>query len=223
MTLFRIIGTPALAVAMTVCSPLVSAQSAGLQQKLESQYVITKTTADGSDIVTAGAVLVLQKDNLLMDTTTSAARILNTYRGGKLSHGVGDILTNKWLHKIPGISSVPLVDSRTFVAGEKIWVTKIEIHDDGVLFYLFSDPISDTRYYATLKFPFARGSTADTNTMLRKVAEVLKVADSAGDSKQLATVESAAGEQQAVVSTPKKAMPSIAPPPPPVDAPPPEP
>jgi hypothetical protein len=43
------------------------ADNAALQQKLESQYALTKTTADRNDIVAAGSVLVLQKDNLLMN------------------------------------------------------------------------------------------------------------------------------------------------------------
>ena len=79
---------------------LVSAQTVVLEQKLEAQYTPTKTTADRSDIVTAGAVLVLQKDNLLMDTVTSAAPISNTYKNGKISHGMGDFVTCAWCRKL---------------------------------------------------------------------------------------------------------------------------
>src|SRR5271156_1762080 len=120
----RIIVTSGLAFAMAVCSSLVSAQTVVLEQKLEAQYTPTKTTADRSDIVTAGAVLVLQKDNLLMDTATSAAPIQNTYKNGKISHGMGDFVTCAWCRKINPVSA-PNVDSRTFVSGEKFWVTKI--------------------------------------------------------------------------------------------------
>ena len=38
----------------------------GIQKKLESEYQLTKTTDDKSDIVTAGSVLVLHKDKVLM-------------------------------------------------------------------------------------------------------------------------------------------------------------
>lgn len=228
MISFRLIASSALAFAMAVCTPFLSAQ---LQQKLEAQYPLTKTTADRSDIVTAGAVLVLQKDDLLMDTTTSATPIANTYKNGKLSHGMGDFVTNKWLKKFPGGSSSPNVDSRTFVTGEKFWVTKIEMHDDGVVFYLFSDPISDVRYYSTLKFPFTKGSAPDTDKMVSMVAEVLKVDDAGGDSKQQAAApaaqSAAAGANQQAAAPaaapPPATMAPIAAPPPPADAPPPQP
>ena len=128
--------------------------------------------------------------------------------------------------------TAPNVDSRTFVSGEKFWVTKIEMHDDGVVFWLFSDPISDVRYYATLKFPFAKGGTPDTDKMLSQVAEVLKVDDSGGDSKDQAAAPASGGKAApaapapvapAAAPPPASAMAPIAPPPPPTDAPPPQP
>jgi hypothetical protein len=226
MISFRILATSGLAIGLAVGSSLASAQTSALQQKLESQYTLTKSTADRSDIVTAGSVLVLQKDNLLMDTTTSTVPMLNTYKNGKITHGVGDFLSCKWCKKIPG-NSTPNVDTRTFVSGEKFWVTKIEIHDDGVFFELFSDPISDVRYYASLKFPVQKGSTPDPDQIQKAVAEVLKVqpADDAADSKDAAPAAKGApaGGQQAAASAPAAAMAPIAAPPPPVDTPPPAP
>jgi len=227
----RIIVTSGLAFAMAVCSSLVSAQTAVLEQKLEAQYTPTKTTADRSDIVTAGAVLVLQKDGLLMDTVTSTAPISNTYKNGKISHGLGDFVTCAWCRKI-NPATPPNVDSRTFVSGEKFWVTKIEMHDDGVIFWLFSDPISDVRYYATLKFPYPKGGSSDSDKMLSQVAEVLKVDDSGGDSKDQAAAPASGGKAAppapapaaaAAAPPPTSAMAPIAPPPPPTDAPPPQP
>ena len=223
---FRRFVPSGLAFAMAVCSPLVNAQ---LQQKLEAQYTLTKTTADRSDIVTAGAVLVLQKDDLLMDTATSATPIANTYKNGKLTHSMGDFVTNKWLRKVPGASPAPNVDSRTFVTGEKFWVTKIYMHDDGLFFELFSDPISDVRYYSLLKFPFPKGSTPSADQMLSAVGEVLKVQpadDSGGDTKAAASAAPASkgaaapAPSSSAAAAPPAAMAPIAPPPPPVDAPP---
>src|ERR1700735_4480370 len=66
-------------------SPRSAAQ--GLQQQLEAKYQLTKPTDDKSDIVTAGAVLVLQKDKLLMYPTTTQVPPVNTYSGGRLSEG----------------------------------------------------------------------------------------------------------------------------------------
>ena len=58
-----------------------------VQSQLEAKYQLTKPTDDKSDIVTAGAVLVLQKDKLLMYPTSTQIPPVNTYSGGRLSEG----------------------------------------------------------------------------------------------------------------------------------------
>ena len=61
---FLVAGT-----ALLVASPLALGQGPEtketLEKKLQSQYVLTKLTADRTGVVTAGAVLTLQKDGLL--------------------------------------------------------------------------------------------------------------------------------------------------------------
>jgi hypothetical protein len=211
------------AAAVAGTSPLLlKAQVADLQQKLESEYTLTKATADRSDIVTAGAVLVLEKDNLLMYTATTTSPPTNTYKDGKISQGIFGIAACRWCRKIPGTASAPNVDTRTFVAGEKFWVTKIDMHDDGVVFEFFSDPISDVRYYGLLKFPFPKDKTPTTDAMVNTISEVIKVQpadNAAGDAGQQAPAP--APSQQP--PPPQQAMAPIAPPPPPTDAPPPAP
>jgi hypothetical protein len=66
-------------------SPGASDQPKMIQDKLLSQINPTKTTADRSDIVTAGDVLVLQKDGLMMCSTASAYAYSNTYNNGVLT------------------------------------------------------------------------------------------------------------------------------------------
>jgi hypothetical protein len=230
MNSLRRLVTSAIAVAVVISLPLGYAQVPGLQEKLETQYTITKATADRSDIVTAGAVLVLQKDGLLMYTTTTTVPPTNTYKDGKISQGFFGFTACKWCKKIPGNSS-PNVDNRTFVTGEKFWVTKIYMHDDGLFFELFSDPISDVRYYSLLKFPFPKGSTPSADQMVSAVAEVFKVQpadDSGGDTKAAApaaksgaaAASSSPASSSSASAAPPAAMAPIAPPPPPVDAPP---
>jgi hypothetical protein len=211
------------------CLPL-NAQTPGtpasIEQSLESQYTLTKAAADRSDIVTPGAVLVLKKDGLLMSATTSGSAAQNVYKDGKISQGI-------WkMAKMPGFGSLmshsgtgATVTTRTFVAGEKFWVTKITVHDDGVVLELFSDPFSDVRYYSTLKFPFAKGAYPSTDQVQSTVAEVVSVQpdDAAGSGDS--------GKKQpqatAVTAAPPAAAPApmapIAPPPPPADTPPPAP
>ena len=216
----RRIALSLLAAAFVVSSPLLlKAQLAGLQQKLEAEYTLTKATADRSDIVTAGAVLVLQKDNLLMYTATTTSPPTSTYKDGKISQGLFGMATCKWCRKIPGTSSAPNVDTRTFVTGEKFWVTKIDVHEDGVVFELFSDPISDVRYYGLLRFPFPKNAPPTADKMMSTIGEVIQVqpADNAGGDASGGASQQAPA---APATPPQQAMAPIAPPPPPSDAPP---
>ena len=75
--------------AVAVMFPWLSAKAQGgsLQSQLEAKYTLTKPTDDKSDIVTAGAVLVLEKDKLIMYPTSNQVLPLNTYRDGRLSEG----------------------------------------------------------------------------------------------------------------------------------------
>jgi hypothetical protein len=219
-------------------SIVVNAQdAASIQQKLIAKYPLTKATADRTDIVTAGAVLVLEKDNLLMYTTTTTIPPVNTYKNGKLSQGIFSS-TKKcaFCAMVPGLSSVaanqPNVDQRTFVAGEKFWVTGIEAHDDGIVFDLLSDPYNDVRYYSQLKFPFPKGSVPAADSFMNTVAEVLKVQpsdDSNGsgnEGKQSQAGGPAPAQPASAAAAPAAAQSSMAPippPPPPADAPPPAP
>jgi hypothetical protein len=163
----------------------------GLQQKLESQYSLTKTTDDKTDIVTAGAILILQKDKLLMYSTTTQAPPQNTYKDGRLSAGAFAVHEKmQGFGNMIGHPPPKTVQTRYFVTGEKFWVTRIDVLGDGVVFTLFTDAIQDIRYYSTLKFMYPHGATPSTDQVLSTVGEVLKVQpdDSAksGDQQQAA-------------------------------------
>ncbi len=186
-----------------------AADQAAVQKRLESEYALTKTTDDKIDIVTAGAVLVLQKDKLMMLVATAAAKDsrpsfpCNTYKDGKLSqYGACKPAT------VPWHSPYHAPRSRYFVTGEKFWVTGIEVKDAGrdsaVVMQFFSDAINDVRYSGALSIPFKEGLLSPDD-VLKRVQEVVKVAPS-DDADQ------GGGQQQA--SAPA-APPLIAPPPPP--------
>jgi hypothetical protein len=165
-----------------------------LQSQLEAKYQLTKPTDDKSDIVTAGAVLVLQKDKLLMYPTTTQVPPVNTYSGGRLSEGAYGVH-----QKLQGFGSMighpppQTVQGRQFVTGEKFWVTGIAVQPDGVLFTLFSDPYQDIRYYSQLKFIYPKGSNLSADQVLSLVGEVLTVqaddsakSDASGNQQQAA-------------------------------------
>ncbi len=171
---------------------------AAVQKKLESEYQLTKTTADQTDIVTAGSVLILQKDNLLMvATTTTGNPCSNTFRDGKFTQN-GVCRTGEKLKKfgmltsrIPGASQAPTTTTRSYVTGEKFWVTSIEVKDSGkdpgILLNFFTDAVSDVRYKTSLLIPFKTLPSPDEAVKL--VGEVIKVAppedskDAKGDDK----------------------------------------
>ena len=148
----------------------------GLEKALESKYAITKTTADKTDIVTAGSVLILEKDRLLMYATTTGAPPQNTYKDGKLSAGA--FAAHEKAQSFGTFIGHPppkSVTTRYYVTGEKFWVTRIDTLPDGVVFTLFTDAVSDIRYYCTLKFVYPHGATPGDDQVLNMVGEVLKV------------------------------------------------
>lgn len=229
------------AVLVGMSSVCVAADKAAVQKKLESEYALTKTTDDKTDIVTAGAVLVLQKDKVLMVAASSSANpCTNTYKDGKISQNAGCKVGDK-LRRIPGFGShVPGADkapaTRNFVTGEKFWLTKIEVRDagkdSGVVMDFFTDAISDVRYKGSLTIPFNNG-VPPPDDALKLVQEVVTVApsedakgDAKGDSKQAPAqggqqrapaAAAAAPSAPAPAATAEAAPPPIEPPPPPAE------
>ena len=193
--------------------------AASIQQKLVAQYAITKTTDNRADIVTAGAVLVLQKDHLLMYSIATPYPPLNIYKKGQISQSAGSgflrDLGNVLMTSANNASDIP---QRKFQAGEKFWVTAILIQNDGIVFQFYSDPYDDIRYYGQLKFPFPRGQVPQSDEALKTIAEVLTVQpnDTAGGDTQAQPAGSSGAPADA-------ALKPILPPPPPADAPPPPP
>jgi len=209
---------------------------AAIQKKLEAQYTLTQPTADKTEIVIPGAVLVLQKSDLMMTSVASSDLCQNSYKDGKISQnayckgqGIGDKLA-----KIPFLggrvaaakSTAAPAGTRTYVRGEKVWVTKIEIKDNSVVLSLFTDAVGDpaTRYAATMAFFGEKGAALPTQEQIEKtIAEVFTIQPPAKDAD--------AGGQQAAPAAPAGAAPAapaqtveaplapIAPPPPPADAP----
>lgn len=211
------------------------AQTAGtpqsIEQKISAQYTPTKATADHSDIVTAGAVIVLKKDGLVMTSTTSGAAAANVYKDGHITSTGAWKMTRGLAALRNRTGQAAGADTRTFVAGEKFWLTKVDVRDDGVVLEFMSDPISDIRYYSSLKFPFAKGAYPSDDQALKGVSEVLDVApaDNGGDQTAGGGQGGAPGPAPAAPAPAPAApaepapapMAAIPPPPPPSDTPPP--
>src|ERR1022692_4682461 len=134
-----------------------------IKEKLVSQIKVTKTAADHSDIVTAGDIVMLHKDGLMMCSSTSPYAFSNTYSDGVLAANLNnrskDAAKSFLKGHLPFGGGGSVTDaanngcaSRKFVAGEKFWVSGISLQKDGILVNTFSDPYNDVRYYGEIKF-----------------------------------------------------------------------
>ena len=165
----------AIAAVIATAVPGVYAQSAdakpSLQQALNGQFSLTKVSDDRNDIVTAGSVLVLQKDGLMMYSTASPMPPSNTYKNGRISQGMGGFGRDLAISlATPGGGTSADYPQRKFVTGEKFWLTAFNIQKDGVVFQLYSDPYDDVRYYGQLKVPFDKRSVPSPDDALARIA-----------------------------------------------------
>jgi hypothetical protein len=223
MKLIRMFATLSLALAgITVAAPAQSQDARNaIQKKLESEYALTKTTDDRSDIVTAGAVIVLQKDKLMMAAANSSTMCVNTYKEGRFTQNAsckGNAVLGRFAAF--GHGAEHAATTRTFVTGEKFWVTKIDVREAGkdsaVVMDFFTDAINDVRFRSSLTIGFSDGLPASPDEALKRVQEVVKIVPS-DDAKQGDT-QGAPAPNAAPASD--AALAPVAPPPPPPDAPP---
>jgi hypothetical protein len=178
---------------------------ADIQKKLASEFVLTKVTADRTDIVAAGSTLTLHKDGLLMWSVDTKFPPTSTYKDGKLSRGFlekqADCLALSLAQ--PGVNC-ETVPQRKFVAGEKFRAVALAVEKGSVIIMVYSDPYADVRYYGQIKFPFQKHTIPNPDDLIKNIAEVV-------------TAEPPDSVSNVAAETPP---PPIAPPPPPPDTPP---
>jgi hypothetical protein len=149
-------------------------QKAEIQKRLSSQFKRTKLNADRSDIATAGSILVLQKDGLLMCSMEARTPPTSTYKNGTISMGFGANMS--WTVALSAANQQPAnIPQRKFVTGEKFWVADYSVKEDGVYLLFYSDPYDDVRYYGQLKFPVSKGAYPPADAMMKTIAEVISV------------------------------------------------
>jgi hypothetical protein len=197
------------AVASVGLAPLIHGQDlkTDMEHKLEGKVVLTRFTADHTDIVKPGSVLVFHKPALVMFSVDNVLPPTSSYQNGKLTMGFGTSLEAMK-------TGDNRVTQRTFVEGEKFWFAGSTVEDNAVFVIVISDPFNDVRYWAKLKFPYNKKSPPTADQMLNTIAEVI-TADTGGD-------QNAAQQQQPPPAPPQgqAGLAPIAPPPPPADAPP---
>jgi len=159
------------AIAQSNSAVVASSDSfASIQAQLETRFTPAKATSDDKDIEAAGTVLVLQKDNLIMNRVDKyPTPTANVYKNGQISQtGVFGTLDKLFSLGGAAISNGP----HTFVRGDKFWATKILVNNDGITLQLMSDPINGARYHATLNFPYSNGSAPTADQATQWLADV---------------------------------------------------
>ncbi|HLY41974.1 MAG TPA: hypothetical protein VKR52_12225 [Terracidiphilus sp.] len=240
--LFQAFGCAAMSLVCTLSLFAQGDPATLVKEKIAGDFKLTKTTADHTDVVTAGDIVLLHKDGLMMCSSASSYAFSNTYANGVLTANLNnrakDAAKSFFKGKLPfggGGSAQDAANngctSRKFVAGEKFWITGVALQKDGILVSTFSDPYNDTRYYGEIKFAFPKGSVPAPDAFSKTVAEVITVQP--GDDKdnggqggdqgggQPAQAASSAPAPASAPAAPAAPLAAIPPPPPPADTPPP--
>ena len=194
-----------------------------IEQKLISEYALTQPTADNTDIVTAGAILVLKKGNVMMAPVSGTNFYQNTYKDGKISQNAAGKVTNALgrFGRLPGAAATVRPGDQDLRSRRKNVGDQDRGQGDGATFDLFTDAVADVRYKAALKFQFPKGITLTTDQVDKLVAEVFSV-QPAEDANANAQQQPAGGQRQPAPrggqQQPAETAPApIAPPPPPAE------
>jgi len=167
------------AVLLLALAPRLHAQDPKdeIQKRLTSQFVLTKTTADGKDIVgDGGSVLVLHQDGMIMFSLDNGVMPAITYNNGKLSLTFKDRLAaNMGLKSMQTGINFANVPQRKFVTGEKFWITAFHVTDKHVLLDFYSDPYDNVRYFGQLKIPYKKNNIPPPDEVMTEIAQVVTV------------------------------------------------
>ena len=232
-------------VMLMMAASATAADRAVLEQKLRSRYKLSSVNAEG-DFVVQGTTLVLRKSGF----TGGADPItcIQQYKDGKISlTGASKAACTgavRTLSKIPILSKIPGVGTanqavqgnapttRPFVAGEKLYLTKIEVVKDDIHLTLISEQVNQVRYTAEIRFH--KAATLEILEAENLIAEVVGVGAGGGGGGSQSTSASASSQPAAARAAPAYTAPPvaapqpatadtapapIAPPPPPPDQP----
>src|SRR5580658_10775104 len=185
----------ALGLALACVAPAPHGQDwrAEIQKRLTAEFKRTKMTADRSEIATAGSVLELHKDGLVMASTEAIPSPTTTYKNGVISFGFGANMAGG-MALAPANQQTTAIPQRKFVTGEEFWVTDYAVKPDGVVFQFYSDPYNDVRYYGQLKFPFVKNVAPPADEVMKTIKEVITAE---ADTQEAAPTDNAAPPQEA--------------------------
>jgi hypothetical protein len=178
-------------VMLMVAASATAADKALLEQKLGARYKLSTVNAEG-EFVVKGTTLVLR----LSGFTGGADPItcVHQYSDGKISltgsskaactGAVRKLAKIPLINKIPGVGTASqsvqgnAPATRPFVAGEKLYMTKIEVVKDDIHLTLTSELVNQVRYNAEIRFH--KAATLEIPEAEKLIAEVLGIGAGGG-------------------------------------------
>ncbi len=201
-------STAAASALITATKPRDENTDIPFQQAIEALYPISKPTADHKDLVAAGAVIDLLKGNLQMNAVNAPVECKDIYRNGNFESSSGCAGSKLKFFGVMGLAR-NASNSRTFVAGEKIWLTKVTIEDKAAVLEFLSDPINEVRYRALVTYPFPSDGTSTPDAVLAAIKESLKPEPIGGSSDAMVAAHPAGTMTAAAASAKVAAAPPL--------------
>src|ERR1035438_8762053 len=116
-----------LAVVTSISGLALAAQTADpavIQARLTSQFKLTTTAADRSEIVTPGAVVEMHRQGMMIYSVAAPLPPSNTYKNGKIGQGWGGFGKDLAITMLaPGGATSDSYPKAQFAIGDKCWVT----------------------------------------------------------------------------------------------------
>jgi len=139
----------------------------GVEEKILSQYRVTKVGANGTVVGTPGSVLEMHEDGLVAVPAATGSFWYNTRKKD------GRIRPNSIQH-VPNLREA-MESKRPFQVGEKLYLAKLDVAETEVVFYVQS--CGDQPYRARLAFQFDKGyqNLPDAKPVLDTIAQVFGV------------------------------------------------
>ncbi len=155
---------------MALCPFARAENHDALKEALEAKYGITKVSLDKVRVTTPGPVYVLKADGINADRATDVTMLVNKVVGGQIEQPKGF-----------AASMFSKQTTKQFKPGDRLYLTRIDVKDQGLLFWFISTDTSEysehgstkeTRYRAVLFFEIPK-TLADAS----QVAEIKKITD----------------------------------------------
>jgi hypothetical protein len=143
-----------------------------IERELQSKYVPVKLGPRGQNVVTPGTILTVLIPGIRSNPATQFT-FMNNYQNGRIKYSVGSsIITDK-------------KDIRDLQVGENVFLYKVEVKDNGVVFHVQPCGSCDFSAYdpsplrAGITFQFAKGwlGSGDFGQIDQTISQVFAIAD----------------------------------------------